>query len=259
MVTELTPTDGGQDIQEEPVDTGITDLTPDYEQGVPDNIEDVDTAVQDPVQPVAGVSEVPVAPVEPGQVQPQVNEEQVRQQQEQARKLKEMQATEQTRKWQEDVGKRARQYQQGLENQGMMTEHARDQAKSFIQNEQRFMQQDQQAMDVIGDIQGKQEATLHFMQDNGLIDGNIVEIFRSLQGATTPDQMKREAARMQKDRKTEAELTKLRQGQVQPQTFDSSQGSAEASTSNDRLLKAYENGDRSEAAVRAARNLTLGG
>ena len=71
--------------------------------------------------------------------------------------------------------------------------------------------------------------------------------------------MEREAARMQKDRKTEAELTKLRQGQVQPQTFDSSQGSAEASTSNDRLLKAYENGDRSEAAVRAARNLTLGG
>ena len=114
-------------------------------------------------------------------------------------------------------------------------------------------------MDVIGDIQGKQEATLHFMQDNGLIDGNIVEIFRSLQGATTPDQMKREASRIKADRAKDAELTQLRQGQVQPQTFDNSQGAAEASTSSDRLISAYLNGDRSEAAVRAARNLTFGG
>jgi len=256
MVTELTPTDGGQDIQEEPVDSGITDLTPDYEQGVADDSENVEPVVQETDQPVATTP----APVpDPVAQQPQVNEEQVRQQQEQARQFREMQAAEQTRKWQEDVGKRARQYQQGLENQGMMTEHARDQAKSFIQNEQRFMQQDQQAMDIIGDIQGKQEATLHFMQENGLIDESIVEIFRSLQGSATPDQMKREASRLKADRAKDAELAQLRQGQVQPQTFDNSQGSAEASTSEDRLINAYLNGDRSEAAVKAARNLTFGG
>ena len=256
MVTELTPTDGDQDIQEQPVDTGITDLTADYDQGIPDDVESVDPVVQGTDQPVATA---PAVPTEPVAQQSQVNEEQVRQQQEQVKQIRKMQSDDETRKWQEDVGKRARQYQQGLENQGMMSEHARDQAKTFIQNEQKFMQQDQKAMDVIGDIQGKQEATLHFMQKNGLIDDSIIDIFRSLQGTSTPEHMEREASRLKGDRAKDAELTQLRQGQVQPQSFDNSQGSSEASTSNDRLITAYNNGDRSEAAVKAARNLTFGG
>jgi hypothetical protein len=45
---------------------------------------------------------------------------------------------------------------------------------------------------------------------------------------------------------------------VPPQTFDNSQGAAEATSNQDRLLEAYNNGDRSEAAVRAARRLALG-
>ena len=97
------------------------------------------------------------------------------------------------------------------------------------------------------------------MEQYGLADKNTIDTIKMLYQTQSPDQMEREAARLKADRAKDAELAQLRQGQVQPQTFDNSQGSAEASTSEDRLINAYLNGDRSEAAVKAARNLTFGG
>ena len=70
--------------------------------------------------------------------------------------------------------------------------------------------------------------------------------------------MEKEAKRMKRERALIAENTRLKQGRVAPQTFDNSQGSAEVTTNQDRLLEAYINGDRSEAAVKAAKFLTLG-
>ena len=70
--------------------------------------------------------------------------------------------------------------------------------------------------------------------------------------------MEKEANRMKRERALLAENARLKQGRVAPQTFDNSQGSAEVTTNQDRLLEAYINGDRSEAAVKAARFLTLG-
>jgi hypothetical protein len=70
--------------------------------------------------------------------------------------------------------------------------------------------------------------------------------------------MEHEARRIQQHRNQAAEIARLKQGRVAPQTFDNSQGSAEVTTNQDRLLEAYINGDRSEAAVKAAKFLTLG-
>ena len=70
--------------------------------------------------------------------------------------------------------------------------------------------------------------------------------------------MDKAAKRIKEDRALRTENAQLKQGRVAPQTFDNSQGSAEVSTNDDRLLDAYLAGDRSDAAVRAARKLTFG-
>ena len=82
--------------------------------------------------------------------------------------------------------------------------------------------------------------------------------FRALQATDTPAAMEKEAKRMKDDRALRAENARLKQGTVPPQTFDNSQGAAEATSNDQRLLDAYNTGDRSDAAVRAARRLALG-
>ena len=111
---------------------------------------------------------------------------------------------------------------------------------------------------MIGYVQGKQAAAIHFMKQQGLANQQMIEDFMALQMANTPAEMEREAKRMKRERGLIAENARLKQGRVPPQTFDNSQGAAEATSNQDRLLEAYNNGDRSEAAVKAARFLTLG-
>ena len=82
--------------------------------------------------------------------------------------------------------------------------------------------------------------------------------FMALQQAQSPADMEREAARMKRERALVAENARLRQGRVAPQTFDNSQGSAEVTTNQDRLLQAYRRGDRSTAASEAAKKVSFG-
>ena len=86
---------------------------------------------------------------------------------------------------------------------------------------------------------------------NGLASEQMLNDFAALQRANTPDEMKREAERMKRERALIAENARLKQGLVQPQSFDNSQGAAEAAPNDARLLDAYINGDRSEAAIKA--------
>jgi hypothetical protein len=76
---------------------------------------------------------------------------------------------------------------------------------------------------------------------------------RALQQTGTPAEMEKEAKRMKEDRALRAENARLKQGQVPAQTFDNSQGAAEATSNDARLLQAYIDGDRSEAATAAVR------
>ena len=172
--------------------------------------------------------------------------------------LRKYQQADVQREWNEKVGKTARAYEQQLNDAGYMPEQARDQARRYIQQEQRFRKQEQDSSDMVGWLQGKQAAAVHFMKKHGLANQQMLNDLTALQTANTPDDMEREAQRMKRERGLIAENARLKQGRVAPQTFDNSQGSAEATSNQDRLLEAYIAGDRSDAAVKAARRLAMG-
>ena len=139
-----------------------------------------------------------------------------------------------------------------------MPEQAREQARRYVAQEQKFRKQEDEAAGMIGYVQGKQAAAIHFMKQQGLANQQMLDDFMALQMANSPQEMEKEARRMKRERGLVAENARLKQGRVQPQTFDNSQGAAEATSNHDRLLEAYNNGDRSEAAVKAARRMAFG-
>ena len=172
--------------------------------------------------------------------------------------LQRRRADEKQREWREQVGRQARSYQQQLEDAGYMPEQAKDQARQYIRQEQRFQKQEEETANMVGFLQGRQAAAVHYMKKHGLADQQMLADFIAIQQANTPAEMEKEVRRIRSDRDLRAENARLKQGRVPPQTFDNSQGAAEVSSNDDRLLDAYNNGDRSEAAVRAARRLALG-
>ena len=172
--------------------------------------------------------------------------------------LQQRRAADVQREWREKVGRTARAYEQQLQDQGYMPEQARDQARRYVQQEQRFQKQEKESSDMVQYVQGKQQAAVHFLKKHGLASKQMLDDFAALQQANTPAEMEREAQRMKRERSLIAENARLKQGRVAPQTFDNSQGSAEVTSNQDRLLEAYINGDRSEAAVRAAQRLAMG-
>jgi hypothetical protein len=172
--------------------------------------------------------------------------------------LQQRRTAEQERTWREQVGRQARSYEQKLQEAGYMPDQARDQARRYVQQEQKFRKQDEEAAKMIGHIQGRQAAAVHFLKKHGLADKQMLADLMALQQANSPAEMEKEAQRMKNDRALRAENARLKQGRVAPQAFDNSQGAAEASSNDNRLLDAYNNGDRSEAAIRAARRLALG-
>ena len=162
------------------------------------------------------------------------------------------------RQWEQQVTRRAQTLERQLNDQGYMPEQARTEARRYIQSEQKIKKEQDQAAEMVGYVQGKQAAAVHFMKQHKLANEQMLNDFMALQLAETPEQMEREARRMQTERSLRAENARLKQQRVEPQTFDNSQGSAEVTTSLDRLYDAYLRGDRSQAAVAAAKKLTLG-
>ena len=211
-----------------PVDTGLAASGP--------------TAVQQPTQP------------EPVQQSSQVDE----QTQKAISELQQRREADINRQWEEAVGKKARSYERQLNDAGYMPEQSRDQARRYIQQEQKFRKQERETSDMLGYVEGRQAAAVHYMKKHGLANEQMLNDLIALQRTTSPGDMEKEANRMKRERALLAENARLKQGRVAPQTFDNSQGSAEVTTNQDRLLEAYINGDRSEAAVKAARFLTLG-
>jgi hypothetical protein len=198
-----------------------------------------------------GSSDVVAAPPPPPPATPQVDQKALQE-------LQQRRAAEQERTWRDQVGRAARTYEQQLQEAGYMPEQARDQARRYVQQEQKFRKQDEEAANMIGYVQGRQSAAVHFMKKHGLANKQMLDDLMALQQTNSPAEMEKEAQRMKNDRALRAENARLKQGRVAPQAFDNSQGAAEASSNDNRLLDAYNNGDRSEAAVRAARRLALG-
>ena len=187
----------------------------------------------------------------PSQPTPQVDQRSIEE-------LRRYQQADVQREWRDRVGKTARAYEQQLQDAGYMPEQARDQARRYVQQEQKFRQQEGETAEMLGYVQGKQAAAVHFMKKHGLANQQMLNDFMALQTANTPGEMEKEAQRMRRERGLIAENARLKQGRVAPQTFDNSQGSAEATSNQDRLLDAYIAGDRSDAAVKAAQRLSMG-
>ena len=235
-------------------ETEQTDLTPadDTEVAV-EETEPAPTEGEDeqPVEPPPQTPAPTQAPASFQNTQPQIDQRSIDE-------LQKRRLEDEQRQWKEKVGRAARAYEQQLADSGYMPEQARDQARRYIQQEQKFKKMEQDNAEMVGFVQGRQAAAVHFLKKHGLANQQVLNDFMALQGANTPEEMEREALRMKRERNLIAENTRLKQGRVVPQAFDNSQGSAEATTNQGRLLDAYLAGDRSEAAVRAARSQTFG-
>ena len=246
MVTPAEP----QVIEE--VQTTSEAMDPDVDVGLPPVTDEVTTEPAVEAAPTETVAPEPAtveAPVEPGPPPPAPAEQQA------INELHQRRAQDQQREWQENVGKQARSYEQQLSDAGYMPEQARDQARRYIQQEQKFRKQEQETSDMLGFVEGRQAAAMHFMEKHGLANKQMLADLKALQQTQTPEAMEKEAKRMKEDRALRAENARLKQGAVPPQTFDSSQGAAEATTNDERLLQAYIDGDRSETTVAAVRRL----
>ena len=252
MVTPAQPQEVDQTIEfvESPdtdVDTDVSPVT-----DVVDTTEVVDTettlvsADTSSAAPVATATEEPPPPAAPQVDQAALNE------------LQQRRAAEQQQQWRDQLGQQARTYQQQLTEAGYLPEQARDQARKYIQTEQRVRQKEQESAQMLGFVEGRQAAATHFMKKHGLATQQMLDDLLALQRANTPAEMEQEAKRIKEHRDLRSENTRLKQGQVPPQTFDNSQGAAEATSNDQRLLDAYNNGDRSEAAIKAARRFAFG-
>jgi hypothetical protein len=256
MVMATEPRDDGDAVEAiEPVEPDTEVAEPEAPpEGEPEAEPTGDTPVVTEGQvstPTDTVSQQVPQQAPPTQSAPQVDQRSVDE-------LRKYQQADVQREWKEKVGKTARAYEQQLNDAGYMPEQSRDQARRYVQQEQKFRQQETETAEMVGYVQGKQAAAVHFMKKHGLANQQMLNDLAALQAANTPGDMEREAQRMKRERGLVAENARLKQGRVAPQTFDNSQGSAEATSNQDRLLDAYIAGDRSDAAVKAAQRLSMG-
>jgi hypothetical protein len=254
MVTSTTPQE--ENPQENYLDAPDLDVDAGLPPPPDDDAGDVSTEapVEDaPVDaaPVDAVQSPPGVPPQPQPGQKVMSSEQ----QQQLNELYQRRSMEETQKWRDQVGQAARQYEQGLTQSGYTPAMARDQARRYVQQEQKFKQQDEEAAQMLGFIEGRQMAATHYLEKHGLANKQMIADLRALQQTSTPAEMEKEAKRMKEDRALRSENARLKQGQVPAQTFDNSQGSAPASSNDQRLLDAYIGGDRSEAATAAVKRM----
>ena len=256
MVTAIEPQDTDETITiVDPVESVTEVAEPEAPaEGTPEESPEAVPSGDAPVvteEQVAAPADTVAQQAPPSQPAPQVDQKSIDE-------LRKYQQADVQREWTEKIGRTARAYEQQLNDAGYMPEQARDQARRYVQQEQKFRKQEEDSSNMIGYVQGKQAAAVHFMQKHGLANQQMLNDLMSLQAANTPADMEREAQRMKRERGLIAENARLKQGRVAPQTFDNSQGSAEATSNQDRLLEAYIAGDRSDAALQAARRLALG-
>ena len=254
---------GENQIQEEQL--GFTDITPvDVETPAEEPAETTEQPTEEtPVQSevTTAVTEQPVQEQPLPESPPEKTQEQIQQELTRQREIDELsqrrtQEAENQRKQQ--LMQRAQQSERQLLDEGMLPEQARRQTKQMLQYENRLYEQDKQAVELLQFAEGRNIAALQIGMKHGLIPKEVVDDINVLLRSQSPDNMEFEAKRMSELRQTRAEISRLKQGQVKPQAFDNRQGSAEAVNSEDRLIDAYLNGDRSEAAVQAAKRLTFG-
>jgi hypothetical protein len=178
--------------------------------------------------------------------------------QKQINELQQMRQANAQKEWETQTLRKARALEQQAQERGADPQSSRQMAKQYVSHQRDIRDRDRKSVELLGFVEGRQNAAMHFAQKHKLLSKQAMDDLVSLTRARSVQEMELEAKRISHTRAQDAEIGRLKQGQVAPQTFDNSQGATEATTSQDRLLDAYALGDRSEAAVRAARKLTLG-
>ena len=213
-------------------------------------------------------TEVPVAPTEgqqPGPTETVVQETPVEiaqptqetaenpDIQAQIEELHQMKQVNAQKEWEQQVYRQAQALERRAQQQGADPQSAREIAKQHVTAQKQLRDQQDQSLNLVRNVEGRREAALHFLEKHKLADKQMLEDFRALSNFNSPQDMEREAMRIAQLRQQAAEIARLKQGQVPPQAFDNSQGAAEPTSNQDRLLQEYIAGERTEAHQAAAR------
>jgi len=211
-------------------------------------------------EPVVGTEGAPPVPVEaiqpPIQQQPDPSAPPTSPAPDMRAELEELHTMRQVnaqKEWEQQVYRQAQAIERRAQEQGTDPQSARQIARQHVAGQKQLRDQQSKDLDLIRNIEGRQAATLHMLDKYGLANKQMLEDYKSLTGFTNPQDMEREAKRIAQLRQQAAEISRLKQGQVAPQTFDNSQGAAEATSNQERLLREYIGGYKTEAHIAAAR------
>ena len=217
-----------------------------------------------PVAPTEGQQEAPVQGELPLQEepiaieQPAIPSDQDPNIQAQIEELNRMKQVNAQKEWEQQVYRQAQAIERRAQQQGADPQSAREIAKQHVTSQKQLRDQQDQSLNLVRNVEGRKEAALHFLEKHKLADKRMLEDFRALSNFNTPQDMEREAMRIAQLRQQAEEIARLKQGQVPPQAFDNSQGAAEPTSNQDRLLQEYIAGERSEAHQAAARKAAMG-
>ena len=145
----------------------------------------------------------------------------------------------------------ALQMEKGLMDQGLNEQEAQNQTFTHLKGRVSQIETFRAAQAHGQMAQGKRNASIHFAQKYNLGLNDISELER----AGTPQEMESIAKTKSNIASKDKEIAELKSRLTPQQEFDTNTPTPAASTNDDRLLDAYLNGDRSEAATAAAAKL----
>lgn len=145
----------------------------------------------------------------------------------------------------------ALQMEKGLMDQGLSEQEAQNQTFTHLKSRVSQIETYRAAEAQSQIAQGKRNASVHFAQKYNLGLNDIAELER----ANTPQEMESIAKTKSNMASKDKEIAELKARLTPQQEFDTNTPTPAASTNDDRLIDAYLNGDRSEAATAAAAKL----
>ena len=246
MPTESQTEESVQQVQAEAPTEEPTQDAPVEETEVP--VAPTEGQQAEPAQAQLPLEEQPVAIEQP--TQPEGQDPNIQAQIEELHRMKQVDAQKQ---WEQQVYRQAQAIERRAQQQGSDPQSAREIAKQHVASQKQLRDQQDQSLNLVRNVEGRREAALHFLEKHKLADKRMLDDFRALSNFNTPQDMEREAMRIAQLRQQAAEIARLKQGQVPPQAFDNSQGAAEPTSNQDRLLQEYIAGERTEAHQAAAR------
>ena len=145
----------------------------------------------------------------------------------------------------------ALQMEKQLMDQGLTESDAKARTYNHLENRVQQIQQQQNLQSTVQIEQGKRNASVHFAKQYNL----GIDSLGTLEKAQTPQEMESIAKNISSMAKLERENAELKARLAPQQSFDTNTPTPAAATNDERLLDAYLDGDRSEAASKAAAKL----